>query len=116
MQKKFLSVRLVQNSDEVRYTELNIYIYISYVNGEECWPKILSAALNVLVNWKGKKSPPAQQYKSSKGIYLTTKVNTGGFRSACYNCGKSRHMARDYPETMKEEGREYGQSGEEAQI
>ena len=36
--------------------------------------------MNVLVNWKGGKSPPAQQYKSSKGVALTTKGNHGEFR------------------------------------
>ena len=44
-----------------------------YVNSEDRWTKILSAALNVLVNWKGGERPPAQQYEYIKGDALTTK-------------------------------------------
>ena len=40
----------------------------SYVNSKDRWTKTLSAALNVLVIWKGRKRPPAQQYESSKGV------------------------------------------------
>ena len=78
--EKFLAVRMVQNSDKVRYFELKIYMHNSYVNGKDRWPKTMPAALNVIVNWKGGKMPPVQQYESSEGVALTTKDNPGGFR------------------------------------
>ena len=80
------------------------------------WPKTLSASLNVLVNWKVGKRHPAQKYESSQVVALTTKGNPGGFRGYFYNFGKSGHMAWDCPEPSKEEGRNSGQAGEDAQI
>ena len=41
VQEKFLAVRLVYNSDEVRYDDLEIYTHNSYVIGKERWPKTL---------------------------------------------------------------------------
>ena len=67
----------------------------SHVSGKDCWSKTLSDALNVLVNCKGGKKLHAQQYESSKGVFLTTKFNPGGFRVYCYNFGVSGHMAWD---------------------
>ena len=49
-QENFLAVQLVHNLYEVRYAEMKIYMKNIYVNGEDRWPKTLSAALNVLVN------------------------------------------------------------------
>ena len=82
-----------------------------YVNGEDRCPKTLYFALNVLVNCKWGRRPPAQQYESREGVAITTKGNPGGFRGDCYNCGESGHMARYYPEPMKEESRKSNQSG-----
>ena len=56
----------------------------------------------------------AQKYTFSKGVALTTKGNTGGFKGDCYNCGKSEHMARDCPQPSKEEGGKSGQAGEDS--
>ena len=44
--KEFLAVGLVQNSDEVRYAELKIYMHNIYVEGEDRLTQTLSAALN----------------------------------------------------------------------
>ena len=55
-------------------------MYNSYINGEDHCPKTLADALNVIVNWKRGSRYSAQQYKTSKGVALTTKVNPGGFR------------------------------------
>ena len=52
-QENFLEIELVHNPDEVRYNEMKIYMHKSYVNGKNIWPKTLSDALPVLVNWKG---------------------------------------------------------------
>ena len=93
----------MQNSDKVRYSEMKKYTHNSYVNGEDYWNKTLSAALNMLVNWKGGKKYPEQQYEYNKGMGLTTKANTRGFRGDFQNCGKSGHMAWDCPEPRKEE-------------
>ena len=57
-QENFLAVRLVQNSDDVRYVELKVYMHNSYVNGKDSWPKTLPAALNVLFNLEVGKRPP----------------------------------------------------------
>ena len=66
---------MVQKSDEGIYSKLNMYMHISYVNGEDRWPKKLSDAWNLLVNWKEGKRPPTHQYESSKGVELKTKGN-----------------------------------------
>ena len=55
-------------------------MHTSYVNGKNCFPKTLSAAPNVLVNWKVEERPPIQQYESREVVSLTTKGNPGGFR------------------------------------
>ena len=52
-QEKFLEVILIQNSYKVRYSELNICMHNSYVNGKYRCTKTLSDALNVIFNWKG---------------------------------------------------------------
>ena len=75
-QEKFLAVRLVHNSDEVRYAELKIYMHNSYVNSEELCLKTLSAALNVLANCKGGKRPSSQKYEARKDVALITKGDT----------------------------------------
>ena len=51
-----------------------------YINGKDYCPKTLSDALDVLVNWKVGKRPPAQQYESRNLVALTTKRNPSGFR------------------------------------
>ena len=61
-------VGLVQNSDEVRYSELKIYVHNIYVNGKDRFPNTISSSLNVFVytarltnvplNWKGGKRLP----------------------------------------------------------
>ena len=51
------------------------------------------AAPNVLVNWKGGKRTPTENYESNEGVDLTTKGNGGRFRGDCYNCEKFRYMA-----------------------
>ena len=79
-QEKFLDVRLIQNSDEVRYYDLKIYMHNSYVYGTDRCPKTLSYSLNLIVNWRRDKRPPAQQYESSKGVNLKNKGNTGRFK------------------------------------
>ena len=71
---------MVHNSDEVRYAYLKIYVYNSYVNGKDCFPKTLSAMLNVIVKCKGDNRPPVLHYESREGIALTTKGNIGEFR------------------------------------
>ena len=48
-----MTVGPIQNLYEVKYADLEIYMHNSYVNGEYPWPKTLSSALNVIVNWKG---------------------------------------------------------------
>ena len=96
-QEKFLAVRLVHNSDEVRYVELEKYMHNNYVNCKDRCLKKLSDALNVLVNWKGEERNLSQQYYSSDGVDPITKENMGGFRGNCYNFWKSRRMARDCP-------------------
>ena len=63
-QEKFLAVGMVQNSDEVIYTELKLYMHNSYVSDKDRWTKMLTGALNVLVRWKGGDRNPAQQYES----------------------------------------------------
>ena len=70
---------MVQNSDKVGYYELKIYMHSSYINVKDHCHKTLLAALNVLVNWKWEKRPPAQHCESIKGVSLTTKVNPSGF-------------------------------------
>ena len=72
-QEKLLAVILVQNSDEVRYAELKIYMHNRYINGKYHWPKTLTASLNLLVYCRGGKRPPVHQYEYRKGIVLTTK-------------------------------------------
>ena len=67
----------------------------SYVKGEEHWTKVLSAALNVLVNWKGGNSPPSHKYEYREGVDLKNKGNAGGLMGDCYNCGKFWHMVWD---------------------
>ena len=68
------------------------------------------------LNWKGGNRPPEQKYESRKGVILITQGNTDGFRGELYNCGKYGHMAGECPETRKEEGGKYGQTGGDAQI
>ena len=104
MQEKFQAVRLVYNSDEVIYAELSIYTHNSYVNGKDRWHKTMLSALNVIVNWKGGKSPPVKQYESIKGVAMTTKGNTGGFKGDCYNFWKYSNMARECNEPRNEVG------------
>ena len=36
---------------KVRYNDLKIYMHNLYINGKDCWLKILLAALDVLVKW-----------------------------------------------------------------
>ena len=55
-------------------------MHTSYLDSKNRWHKTLLASLNVVVNWKGGKRPPAQQYESSRGVALTIKGNTGWFR------------------------------------
>ena len=116
VQEKFLEVGLVQNSYEVRYSQLKIYIQDSYVNGKDPFPKTLPDTLNALVNWKGGERPPEQQYEYSKGVDLTTKGNPGGFRGYCYGFKKSGHMDQDCPELKGEKGGKANQSGEDTHI
>ena len=71
---------MVYNSGKVIYTKLKIYMHSSYVNGEDRCPKTLLAALNVLVNWKGRKRPSAHQYEPREGVSLTTKGNPVGLK------------------------------------
>ena len=52
----------------------------SYVIGEYRWPKTLSSALNVIVNWKWGNRPTEEKYEYKEGVTLTTKVNIGRFR------------------------------------
>ena len=80
---------------------MKIYIQNSYVNGKDLWTKTISDALNVLVNWKGGKRPPIQQYESSEGVALTTKRKSGGFKGNCYKRGKYGHMDRNCPGPRK---------------
>ena len=80
---------------------MKIYIQNSYVNGKDLWTKTISDALNVLVNWKGGKRPPIQQYESSEGVALTTKRKSGGFKGDCYKHGKYGHMDQDCPGPRK---------------
>ena len=61
----------------------------------------MTATLDVIINWKGGKRPPAQKYEFIVGVALTTKGNTGGLRGYCYHCVKSRHMFWDCPEPKK---------------
>ena len=49
VQGEFLAVGLVQKSDEVRYSELRIYMHNNYVNVKEHFPKRLPAALNIIL-------------------------------------------------------------------
>ena len=91
----------MHKSDEVKYSELNIYMHNSYVKGKDHWPQKISDALNVIVKYKGRKMTIAHQYGSSKGVALTTKGNTGGFNGDCYNCGKYRRMTQECPEPRK---------------
>ena len=86
----------------------------SYVNGEGCWRKTLSAVPDVVVNWKWGKMPHLQQYESSEGVALSTKGSPGGFSGYCYNFGNSGYMSQDYPEPRKEQGENSGQAGEDA--
>ena len=90
-------------------------MYNNYVNGYNCQTKTMSSALNVLVNWKGGKRPPTQNYEYIKVIALTNKGNTERFRGDYYNSGKYGHMVWDCPKTSKEEGRNPVQAGEDAQ-
>ena len=82
-------------------------MHTSYVNGKYHWPKTLSAALNFIFNYKWRKRHPVHKYEYREGVALKVKVNPGGFSVDCYNCGMSGHMARDCPETRKEEGGNY---------
>ena len=75
-----MAVGMVQKSYEIRYTELKTYMHNIYVKGNTRWPKTLSAALDMLVNCKGGKRPPVQNYGSREGFDLKTKGNLGGFR------------------------------------
>ena len=92
-QETFLAVKMVQSSDEIRYSELKQYMHNRYIKNNYRWPKTLLAAPNVLVNWKGGKRTPTQNYESNEGVDLTAKGNSGRFRGDCYNCGKFRYMA-----------------------
>ena len=74
-----------------------------YTNVEDRWTKTLSAAFVVLVNCKRGYRYPAQKYKFSNGVVITTKRNPGRFRRGCYNYGKSRHIAWDCSKSRKEE-------------
>ena len=49
-QEKFLVVRLVQNSDKVRYSDMKIHMHNSYVNSKGRFPKKLLATPNVIFN------------------------------------------------------------------
>ena len=89
----FLAVKMVQSSDEIIYSELKQYMHNRYINNDYRWPKTLLAAPNVLVNWKGGKRTPTENYESNEGVDLTTKGNGGRFRGDCYNCEKFRYMA-----------------------
>ena len=71
------------------------------VNGKDRWPKKISAAMNVLVNWKGGRRPLVHKYKSREGVELKNKVNNGGFRGDYYNFGKYGHIVRDCPKPRK---------------
>ena len=82
---------------------MKLYMHNSYIKGKNRWQNTLSAALNVLVNWKGR-GGPSQKYESSNGVALTTKDNHSGFKGYCYNCGKYGHMSRDCPVPRKEVG------------
>ena len=52
----------------------------SHVIIEDRCPNTLSAALNLIVNFKGWKRHPAQKYESRKVMALTTRGNIVGFR------------------------------------
>ena len=54
--------------------------------------------------WKGGGRLLHITYKSSDGVSLTTKGNTGGFIGVCYNRGKYGQMDWDCTEPRKQEG------------
>jgi hypothetical protein len=102
----YLAVAMLSVCDASRYNKLSEEIKNDYTKGSNHYPKTVTEAYNLIVDYRQSK-PAGRIYNDSEGVAFTNVDANRQLRERqsrdigkvkCYNCNKKGHYSNDYPD------------------
>jgi hypothetical protein len=103
---KYLGMALVKGADRVRYSLLMDDIINQFTMGHNNYPQNVTAAYNLLINYRVTGQSTARIINSSESMSFATveKERRDLTLIRCFRCQKKRHFTNHCPEIKTEEG------------
>jgi hypothetical protein len=104
--ERYLAVAMLSACDASRYNKLSEEISNDYTKGTNHYPKTVTEACNLIVNYR-QSNPAGRIYNDSEGVAF---INVDATRQPrerqcrdmekvkCYNCNKKGHYSNDFPD------------------
>jgi hypothetical protein len=112
--ERYLAVAMLSACDASRYNKLSEEIKNDYTKGSNHYPKMVTEAYNLIVNYRQSK-PAGRIYNDSEGVAFNNVDANRQPRERqfhdiekvkCYNCNKKGHYSNDFPDNQPKREKE----------